>query len=101
VDKEKVYEEENADFFVDDDIKITQKVGEHFWLKDKPFQAFLMTSNYNKGHLPEDHIEKVDDFDDFARCLKNFGIELERERKKLARLFAGFFLNRFKIKREL
>ena len=44
VDKELICKEENADIFVDDDIKITAKVAE----QNPKMQVFLSTTDYNK-----------------------------------------------------
>lgn len=44
VDKELICEEEKADIFIDDDIKITAKVAEH----NKNMKVFLASTPYNK-----------------------------------------------------
>ena len=52
-DKEFVCDAENADVFVDDDIKIIQRVNNLFKEKGKG-QAFLIETNYNKTiEIPE------------------------------------------------
>lgn len=86
VDKEQICEDEHADVFVDDDIKITGRVSEHFSGKDKKLcKPFLMTTNYNKTLDKADGVERVADFSDFASKLKQFGINLNLKNDKKAR----------------
>lgn len=66
VDKETICEEENADIFIDDDIKITQKVAEYFKsTNSKQKKVFLMTTNYNKTLEPSPFVTRVLNFKDF------------------------------------
>lgn len=66
IDKEKICEEENADIFIDDDIKITTRVAEYFAGKNNK-QAYLSTTDYNKSlQLPE-NVERVKDFQEFYK----------------------------------
>ena len=44
VDKELICEEEKADIFIDDDIKITARVAEH----NNNMKGFLASTPYNK-----------------------------------------------------
>lgn len=68
IDKEKICEEENADVFIDDDIKITQRVAEYFdGKKDK--RCFLMTTNYNKNLEVSENAERVLDVADMLKKL--------------------------------
>lgn len=68
IDKEKICEEENADVFIDDDIKITQRVAEYFdGKKDK--HCFLMTTNYNKNLEVSENAERVLDVADMLKKL--------------------------------
>ena len=62
VDKEKICEAENADFFVDDDLKITKAVAQHFQNSPRPCQAVLMTSDFNKDFSPADGVVRATDF---------------------------------------
>ena len=75
IDKEKICEETNADVFVDDDLKITERVAKYF--EGKPNKrVFLSTTNYNRFKLPPDGVERVRDFYDFERKL---GLEKVKE----------------------
>jgi uncharacterized protein YdaT len=64
IDKEKICEEENADVFIDDDIKITKRVAEYFENKKKG-QCYLMSTGYNKSLEIDDRVIRVKDFNDF------------------------------------
>ncbi len=68
IDKEKICEEENADVFIDDDIKITQRVAEYFCEK-KDKHCFLMTTNYNKNLPIGENVERVLDVADMLKKL--------------------------------
>ena len=69
IDKEKICEEVNADIFIDDDLKITQRVAEYF--KDKRNKhAFLYTTDYNKNLPLPNEVERILDFNDFAKKLE-------------------------------
>ena len=72
IDKEKVCEEEKADFFIDDDIKIAEKVASHLGGQIK--KTFLMTTNYNEDLAINENVIRVKDFSDFAKKLKAFGV---------------------------
>ena len=86
VDKEKICEDEHADIFIDDDIKITGRVAEHFADgKTKKCKSFLMTTNYNKPLEIANGVERVSGFADFAIRLKEFGININLQNKKSAR----------------
>ena len=66
IDKEKICEEENADFFIDDDLKITQRVVDFF--KDKENKhSFLSTTDYNKKLPAPEGVERILDFNDFEK----------------------------------
>ena len=60
VDKEKICEEEHADVFVDDDLKITGRVAEYFAKSSKV--VYLMTTDYNRDLPHADGIVRVNDF---------------------------------------
>ena len=68
IDKEKICEEENADVFIDDDIKITQRVAEYFGGKKNKY-CFLMTTNYNKNLPIGENVERVLDVADMLKKL--------------------------------
>lgn len=71
IDKEKICEEENADFFIDDDLNITQRVGDYFAGKtDK--HSLLFTTDYNKDLPVPSGVERVLDFDDFKRKIEKY-----------------------------
>jgi len=73
-DKEKICEEENADFFVDDDLKTVERVNEYFKFAGNG-KAYLMSTDYNKTlEIPED-IQRIDNL----QMLLN---EANKERKQ-------------------
>lgn len=68
IDKEKICEEENADVFIDDDIKITSRVAEVF--KNKPNKhVFLSSTNYNKYLEIADGVERIESLNSFTKIL--------------------------------
>lgn len=68
IDKEKICEEENANYFIDDDIKITSKVSEYFDnCKRENCKCFLMSSDYNKTLKENPNVIRVSDFDEFIK----------------------------------
>ena len=75
IDKEKICEEENADVFIDDDLKITENVSRYFDGK-KGKRVFLSTTPYNKFKQLPDGVERARDFLDFERML---GLEKVKE----------------------
>jgi len=74
VDKEKVCECENADFFIDDDIGITANVKLH--LKNKIKDVYLMTSLYNKDKSQFIGVKRIDNYFEFIEDIKKHGIYL-------------------------
>lgn len=77
IDKEKICEEINADFFIDDDVAIVDKVANYFASVGGNKQAFLSTTNYNKDLSVPNGVIRVKDFDDLAKRLENKSISLE------------------------
>ena len=75
-DKEKICEQEHANVFIDDDIKITGNVAEHFNNKNFKCTAFLMSTDYNKTLQSSPNVKRIDSFKDFANKLKEFGINI-------------------------
>ena len=65
-DKEKICNEEKADFFIDDDIQITQKVANDVL----SCKTFLMTSKYNKEFKTSESVTRIRDFDELKNQLK-------------------------------
>lgn len=65
IDKERICEEENADIFIDDDVKITKRVAEYF--KKNKGKAYLMNTKYNLMLTADDDVIRVDDFSDFKK----------------------------------
>ena len=61
VDKEAICHDENADVFVDDDLKITGRVAEYFAEKKKSGKTFLSTTEYNKKMELPKGVERLDD----------------------------------------
>lgn len=72
VDKEKICEEEGADVFLDDDVKITAKVGEYFKHCDKGGFSCLFTTAYNEELEIGEDVVRVRDFVDFKEKIKLF-----------------------------
>ncbi len=68
IDKEKICEEENADIFVDDDIKITTRVAEHFANFDNK-QAYLFTSKFNKNLLTPQGVKRIKSFKELLKLI--------------------------------
>ena len=60
-DKEKICEIENADVFIDDDIKIITRVNDYFTSKKKG-KVFLSSTNYNQTLEIPNNITVVKDF---------------------------------------
>lgn len=76
IDKEAICQAENADFFVDDDVNITGKTAAHFAETGSGKEVFLMTSAYNKNLQTTQGVTRVRDFDDLAKKLKAYSINL-------------------------
>ena len=62
--KEKVCEIEDADIFIDDDIKTTSRVAKYFEQKGKG-KSYLITSNYNKNLQIAPKVKRVESLSDF------------------------------------
>lgn len=62
-DKERICEEENADFFVDDDLNIVAKVDEYFKQRGHG-KTFLSTTNYNKKFPVASGIERINEIEE-------------------------------------
>lgn len=67
-DKEKICEEVDADYFIDDDVSIVESVANYFLLSKRKKQAFLLTTNYNKNLSISNNVVRFKDFDE----LKNY-----------------------------
>lgn len=80
VDKENICDTENADAFVDDDLKITSKVHELFKRKNKGV-AFLTTTNFNKHFSLNDDILRIDSLDEMVKTLNLQIAENNMERR--------------------
>lgn len=63
IDKEKICEEENADIFIDDDIKITNRVAEYFSKTNG--KACLFNTDYNKELEVNSSVIRVNNFKEF------------------------------------
>ena len=63
IDKEKICEEENADVFIDDDIKITGRVAEYF--RKTGGKACLFNTDYNKELDVSEGVIRVNSFKEF------------------------------------
>lgn len=63
IDKEKICEEENADVFIDDDIKITNRVAEYF--SNTGGMACLFNTDYNKELEVSESVVRIDSFIQF------------------------------------
>lgn len=77
VDKENICKEENADVFIDDDLKITERVAQMFaGMQNK--HTLLSTTDYNKNlHTPEG-VCRIKDFEEFA---KKFNVSLSKQKQ--------------------
>lgn len=62
VDKEKVCEEVEADFFIDDDLSIVENVAKYFAKCGKGKQAFLSTTLFNENLPAPNGVIRVRDF---------------------------------------
>lgn len=69
VDKEKVCEEENADVFIDDDLKIVSRVVDYFKSTSQNKQAFLSTTDYNQNLETPKGAIRVDNFKEMITSL--------------------------------
>lgn len=67
-DKEKICEEVDADYFIDDDVNIVESVANYFANSKGTKQAFLLTTNFNKNLAVSNNVVRVKDFDE----LKNY-----------------------------
>ena len=67
VDKEKICEEVDADFFIDDDLSLTGRVANFFAQSRKHRQAFLTTTNFNHGLPVPNGVIRVADFEELER----------------------------------
>ena len=65
IDKEKICEEENADVFIDDDMKITNRVAEYF--NKTGGKACLFNTDYNKELDVSSSVIRVNNFNEFKQ----------------------------------
>lgn len=72
IDKERICEEVNADFFVDDDVAVVEKVAHFFEATGKRKQAFLSTTAYNQDLSCPNGVVRVKDFADLESKVQNF-----------------------------
>lgn len=70
VDKEKICEEECADVFLDDDIKIVQRVSEYFNCCNNSGKAILFNTEYNRELSVSDSVMRVNDFMEFIEIVE-------------------------------
>ena len=76
VDKELICADENADVFVDDDIKITSRVAEH---KDNVnMKVFLSTSKYNKELESSSKVIRINDFQEMLDIVFDNNFDCDR-----------------------
>ena len=80
VDKEAICLDENADFFIDDDLKITTRVALTSHIKtsfnEKGCQSLIMTTAYNKNLELPAGVVRINDFKHFRKFLKENGVIL-------------------------
>ena len=76
IDKEKICEEENADVFVDDDIKYTTKVDEYFKSTVGDKKVFLKTTAYNKTLPTPDGVVRINKVEDILNFLPELQIRV-------------------------
>ena len=72
IDKERICEEVNADFFVDDDVAVVEKVAHFFEATGKRKQAFLSTTAYNQDLSSPNGVVRVKDFADLENKVQSF-----------------------------
>lgn len=77
VDKENVCKEENADVFIDDDLKITDRVSQVFSGMENKY-VFLSTTDYNKNLSTPAGVKRMKNFEEFA---KMFNVKLSKEKQ--------------------
>lgn len=65
IDKEKICEDETADVFIDDDIKITNRVAEYF--NKTGGKACLFNTDYNKELDVSSSVIRVNNFNEFKQ----------------------------------
>ncbi len=79
IDKERICEEVNADFFVDDDVAVAEKVAHYFASTGKNKQAFLSTTAYNQDLSCPNGVVRVKDFSDLENKVQKYlGVELKK-----------------------
>lgn len=61
-DKEKICEIEDADFFIDDDIKICDRVREFFSTQKGDKKVYLSTTDYNRELTVNDKIKRFENY---------------------------------------
>ncbi len=70
LDKEKICETENADIFIDDDIKITSRVAEYFKTLNQPNKkVYLTTTGYNRTLPTPQGVERVKSVKKFLKSV--------------------------------
>lgn len=72
LDKEQVCLDENADVFVDDDIKITKRVAETFVNKNHG-HVFLMNTDYNLTQNAAPNVSRINNMEELIKNLENNG----------------------------
>ena len=66
IDKEKICEETNADFFLDDDLKITARVGAYFNARGRGISCLFNTA-YNQNLEEDVNVVRVKSFKEFFK----------------------------------
>lgn len=82
IDKEAICADENADFFIDDDVKFTAKVAELLQEGKTTCKPLLMTSAYNQSLESASGVTRISDFNHFATLLKANGVNLNVNTKQ-------------------
>ena len=83
VDKEQICEDENADFFMDDDLKITANVASHFAEKRKKIHSLLATTSFNKDKTPAQGVLRIESYSHLEKFFKNLGILSSEENQMI------------------
>lgn len=73
IDKEKICEEEKANFFIDDEIKYAKNAAEYFNGKAN-CQSFLTNTKYNANLPTPENVVRIKSFNHFKRELKKFNV---------------------------
>lgn len=81
IDKELICEDEKADFFMDDDLKITAKVASHFSGKDHVCHSLLASTAFNQDKQAGEGVVRINSFAHLEKYLQKLGITPNEEKE--------------------